>query len=129
MTGPTRRFWQIHLSTALVLMLVASVFLGVNLFQQIDSTSFDEIQQQMLSYDYKLRSGDYRPHVFSRSSRGVPFCYFSSVVNEDGLEYPDQFHNYNYLGMAANVGVLSITLVAMAIAIERAISRREAHKP
>ena len=103
---PQRRFWQIHLSTAIVLMFVAGGLIWINV-QAINEDS--EIQ------------------IFE--NRGWPFWVYCHIyINTDAREKLDA-RIWSAAHVVFNVLICSVILFATAIFIEYVIHRREARKP
>ena len=72
---PKRRFWQIHLSTAIVMMICASVLLGLN----------------MVNYD---SGAEVIPDLTRFYYRGWPVSYL--VAYDDVLVYPVNWERVIY---------------------------------
>jgi hypothetical protein len=123
----TRKWFQIHLSTALVLMVVAGTLLGLNL---LTTTSFEEIR-------YRSVNGP-GIETLTWHSRGFPFVYsrVSPQVSPDelrlinspppGLLYYMRKSAYTWIALNAASGLVLLPVIALLL--ERRIRRRETHK-
>jgi hypothetical protein len=130
MTEPKRRWFQIHLSTAVVLTALSGTLLGLNLRT---ITSYEEIR-------YRFR-GDGGPmkEMLIWYSRGFPFVYSrtSPQVSADELRSvtspPPGFLYYagksHYTWIGFNFVSSGLLLSGVAFLLETQIRRREARKP
>jgi hypothetical protein len=124
----TRRFWQIHLSTAVVLMVVASglVFLNIGprwLPPDSKNLHYETLQ---LSPEAALEIGQKELVLGTEyhSARGWPAL---AIMNWRRGHVSDS--DWNILGVAINSVVALITLIIVSVICELLIRRREARKP
>ena len=105
-----RRVWQIHLSTAIVLMLAAAVLLGVNLYPE----------QVVVSSVTRIADGVVFP--IGAFQYGWPvYCYRDDYFPID--------NGLNLTRLLVNVLVAAFVLVLTVLATEVAIRRLESRKP
>ena len=136
MSEPAKRsFWQFHLSTALVLMFVTSVFVYANTRTTL-KTDHWQIYGDTTLYVYYKRGW---PFQINSATRGRKFHFFTgfedssvsstwSVTKEPPLP-PEGFDGEWYLrDILKNFAVLILTLVVVAVCCEFVIRRREARK-
>jgi hypothetical protein len=101
---PKRRFWQLHLSTAVLMMFIASGVVGANVRR------------------YELHIEEYPLNGY-----GWPFVLYWNT-NGYETETGQPMHQFDWVSLAANVCILIIILVSTGILFEWRICRREARK-
>jgi hypothetical protein len=108
-----RRFWQLHLSTAVLLMIGTGCLLGAQMNEHYRSPGSDELM------------------------RGIPFPMFIRIANpKPGIHYSFEtcgiYHadnGWNYFLLVANILLCVIVLIVVAVCSEYLIRRREGSKP
>jgi hypothetical protein len=108
---PTRRFWQIHLSTAVVLMLLTSLLLGANLQCRTQTYTIDG-------------AGALIPFQFSQWGWPMPWPDNPWARGQRYFISPDIDY---YAPMFINIVVGSTIVFLVATINEIRIRRREAH--
>jgi len=154
---PWRRFLQIHLSTAIVLMFAAGLILWLNMRVVATMTAYLPNGQFELTYYGKLTQykdgniiSDWEPHTLfvgrKLTTQGWPcrikihdfdarFIEYKDFNDGDGttLRLPQTsekvFDEWSWNMAAADVGIALAVLLLVAIVCEAAIWRREARKP
>jgi len=126
---PKRRFWQIHLSTAVVLMLVSGAFLGANCLERV-TERYDETQQAQLNYAFRMRQtvGEYpTSHTFVCVTNGWPLQFSGRIVDEAGNVMPFYAWGNEWRNdwLVLNV-LLGIALCVVTATICERLIRREA---
>ncbi len=123
---PRRRF-QIHLSTALVLMFAAAGLLFLNM-NRFGNENFTEQQQEMLNYSYRhsqtTSAVPFQSHIFVRAVRGWPLVFQVQMVAETQLEGIWGEPRWNYWNLTADMGIALGMLGAIAWFCEWLIARR-----
>ena len=126
-----RRFFQIHLSTAIVLMFVANALLGANCIPI--TLTVGEMGQANLNYAFRMAQGvgvD-QSRTFVHRCQGWPFWFRSRIVDETGtiMPYYSWANTLSFEWLAADV-LIAIVLCGAAVEIsERFFRRREVRKP
>ena len=108
---PTRRWFQFHLSTAVVVMIVAGVLIWMNLR---DIGSYSEERQTNSAFALLW-------HNYSERYCGWPYCWHSRN------SLMDPFHIIWTPFIIDSLIIIGIVIV-IASALEYLIRRREAHK-
>jgi hypothetical protein len=129
---PKRKFWQIHLSTAVAMMFVAGTLLGVNFLQS------DELYGYQKYYEvndlvHVRRSGWPITTVLSIKFEGVPKIGVPKIAGiiQGGPTVPEDTRFDvlpRYLSIPVNVLTAITMLFASAALFEFLIRRREARK-
>lgn len=116
---PKRRWFQIHLSTAVALMFVSGVLLWANLVPHktvLYEGSHDGIKAWSLRYGWP-----------------TPYCsghYFELPEGPSSVLSPEPRYSYAKIdNLRLNVFCAAVLLAVCAFACESTIRRREAHKP
>jgi hypothetical protein len=109
--APKKRPWfQLHLSSAIVLMVVTGVFVGQNSRHRITMEKFGESSLPTTVAHY-----------------GWPFETYSVQPSPPVFEYWELIPNSNkgWLCLILNLAVFGLTLAASAVIVEQYIRRRE----
>jgi len=123
---PKRGFWQIHLSTALLLLMAASALLGGNVHRR-----------EFYSTQYKLTTLDGVEHLVTEFQvyRGWPWSYREGyrIVNEPEItDDPENGFRYSYNHTPStflNIVFAAAMLVTITFISEWLIRRLEVRKP
>ena len=114
---PKRRFWQIHLSTAIVLMLLASGLLGLNVQPRNTHIEYSSLPGRThfvqfgwpLTLEYELQVHELGEHV---------------EAQDEGMSF-----GIKLWAAVSNCILGVIFLLFLAMLLEYLIRRREARKP
>ena len=143
-----RRFWQIHLSTAITLMFCATSLTFLNVMSKF-SLEGEEIPKSPAIFGsfkcgwpftvwkrdaYLLRRMSYLEfvgelkRVQTDSHLKIPLENECIVIPELGLVVPRTDYNINYLGLAYNLSIYLLVLYGLVIISESVIRRCESRK-
>jgi hypothetical protein len=117
---PKRPFWQIHLSTAIIIMMVGGVLLGLNFTERL-------VDNELIR-DAEVKGWPFPVITYAEwpSPAGKPVLLAGNPARvKHYLEIP-KWHS-NGIAMNALLGVLFLT--ATASVSEFAVRHREARKP
>ena len=117
MSEKKRRWFQIHLSTAIVLMFLASGILFKNL-------TVIETQYATSGHGDPLGGG-----TLTIKSSGWPFIITENLSHTPEPYDPEYAHSFDWRCVALNVLTCISSLFAVALILEWRIRRREARKP
>jgi hypothetical protein len=118
-----RRWFQIHLSTAVVLMLAAGILLWANIGRS---------REYIVDYDFTRTPplpilNSYVSYGWPVSAElGPPSILF--VVDGSGINLPIELPRTNYARAWLNVPIALALLMLMCVACEHIVGRREAPK-
>jgi hypothetical protein len=123
-----RRWFQIHLSTAIVLMIAAAGLLFVNMHRDIEQ--FAKSEQQLMSYVY-LKFSQLEPnknYAFVRVRHGWPLNFQDAILDEPQFEVAWREPSWNYWNLAADAGIAFGILGMIVMFCEWQIRRRTREK-
>jgi hypothetical protein len=103
-----RRFWQIHLSTALIMMLLASGIVYLNVRSVVDHQSMSEV-------GWPYTAVAWGPFIDQFINVGAP-----------GMEYCSKIHGIfiNWKRIAASLALIGIPYLAVGVLIEYVVRRK-----
>ena len=131
MSENNRRWFRIHLSTAVMLMFVAGAILGVNCLVVIGT--FNDEDQATVNYvvqSAQAVGGDNRSHTFATWTQGWPFWFRGRMVDENGEVMKHPWGNSWRIERLAADALIAFAICGMiAVILEWLIRRREASKP
>jgi len=150
---PKRRFWQIHLSTAVVMMVLAGIFVCLNLKRRFEVTEsraghHGREESGLIEHGWPVTAFHHYALVlnYKFASNGDPMYRAAleregtKALNEQGKDafyleehgivcgLPDQA-NVAIIGLIVDVLVFVSALVTTAYLLESFFRRREARKP
>lgn len=105
---PIRRFWQLHLSTALLLMLLTGVFLGVEMSEHRQSV---ESECMMRGIPFPMQKWEENPKP------GIIYLFETNGITHDK-------NGWSYWLLAANVLCCVLVLIGVACISEWILRRR-----
>ncbi len=122
----SRRFWRLHLSTLVVLTLVAGALLGANIYPQShDPSAFS------IDYGFPLPAfcePGPAPFPGFRGAGGGTVLFWSSTLHIGPFVFDRQVYGWTYSLLAVNVACAIVALAFVAVLCEWAARRRESRK-
>jgi hypothetical protein len=120
-----RRFWQLHLSTAVLLMLAAGGILWIETRERFVKAAYDLEGDELKNYA-KARFSDSPPRWISKSlvTRGWPLWFYGYYELE-----ATWITHFNAIGLVIDSLVSIAFLLIVGFSLEWRIRRREGRKP
>jgi hypothetical protein len=116
-----RRFWQFHLSTAIVLMFIVGAYVFANSYRQALRSFIDF--HEVVEFDESSR-----PILYGWPANFLVQMHERYNVNGTAVGSGDRVSHLIWMGLAIDIGVLAALVGLTAIGCEWFIRRREAGK-
>jgi hypothetical protein len=125
---PKRKFWQFHLSTAVILIIVAGGLIGVNLTERMPHFEDPEVNHELFLLGEERIEHQYGWPMIAEETVNPGILSYSHILTSDKQVPPKTFCRWEPTAIATNAAVALSILIAFGFCAEFLIRRREDRK-